>query len=155
MIASWQEISDKPTQVVEKQRLYFVKKGLCSQGYGLPSGTYSCESWTVKKAECQGIEVFELWCWRRLLRSLWQQGDQTSQTSHGNQTPKIYNRQTDRHTHTQRTESRYNPKNLSLFIRVFIILPEALKVKVAQAVRLCNVMDYTVHVFSRPGYWNG
>ena len=27
-----------------------------------------CESWTIKKAECQGIDIFELWCWRRLLR---------------------------------------------------------------------------------------
>ena len=33
--------------------------------------TYGCESWTVKKAECQGIDAFELWCWRRLLRVLW------------------------------------------------------------------------------------
>ena len=30
-----------------------------------------CESWTVKKAECQRIDVFELWCWRRLLRVPW------------------------------------------------------------------------------------
>ena len=29
---------------------------------------YGCESWTVKKAECQRIDAFELWCWRRLLR---------------------------------------------------------------------------------------
>ena len=32
---------------------------------------YGCESWTVKKAECQGIDAFELWCWRRLLRVPW------------------------------------------------------------------------------------
>ena len=32
---------------------------------------YGCESWTVKKAECQRIEAFELWCWRRLLRVPW------------------------------------------------------------------------------------
>ena len=32
---------------------------------------YGCESWTVKKAECQRIDAFELWCWRRLLRVLW------------------------------------------------------------------------------------
>ena len=32
---------------------------------------YGCESWIVKKAECRGIEVFELWCWRRLLRVPW------------------------------------------------------------------------------------
>ena len=29
---------------------------------------YGCESWTVKKAECQRIDAFELWCWKRLLR---------------------------------------------------------------------------------------
>ena len=32
---------------------------------------YGCESWTVKKAECQRIDAFELWCWRRLLRAPW------------------------------------------------------------------------------------
>jgi len=31
-----------------------------------PMVTYGCESWTVKKAECQRIDAFELWCWRRL-----------------------------------------------------------------------------------------
>ena len=36
-----------------------------------PVVMYGCESWTVKKAECQGIDAFELWCWRRLLRALW------------------------------------------------------------------------------------
>ena len=34
-----------------------------------PVVMYGCESWTVKKAECQRIEAFELWCWRRLLDS--------------------------------------------------------------------------------------
>ena len=33
-----------------------------------PVVMYGCESWTIKKAEGQGIDVFELWCWRRLLR---------------------------------------------------------------------------------------
>ena len=33
-----------------------------------PVVRYGCESWTVKKAECQRIDAFELWCWRRLLR---------------------------------------------------------------------------------------
>ena len=36
-----------------------------------PVVMYGCESWTVKKAECQRIEAFELWCWRRLLRVPW------------------------------------------------------------------------------------
>ena len=32
---------------------------------------YGCESWTIKKAECQRIDALELWCWRRLLRVPW------------------------------------------------------------------------------------
>ena len=36
-----------------------------------PVVMYGCESWTVKKAECQRIDAFELWCWRRLLRAPW------------------------------------------------------------------------------------
>ena len=35
-----------------------------------PVVMYGCESWTVKKAECQRIDAFELWCWRRLLSPL-------------------------------------------------------------------------------------
>ena len=37
----------------------------------LPVVMYGCESWTVKKAERQRIDAFELWCWRRLLRVRW------------------------------------------------------------------------------------
>ena len=36
-----------------------------------PLVIYGCESWTIKKAECQSIDAFELWCWRRLLRVSW------------------------------------------------------------------------------------
>ena len=36
-----------------------------------PIVMYGCESWTIKKAECQIIGIFELWCWRRLLRVPW------------------------------------------------------------------------------------
>ena len=43
-----------------------------------PVVIYGCESWTVKKAERRRIDAFELWCWRRLLRVLGLQGDQTS-----------------------------------------------------------------------------
>ena len=44
-----------------------------------PVVMYGCESWTMKKAEHQRIDAFELWCWRRLL-TLGLQGDQTSQS---------------------------------------------------------------------------
>ena len=36
-----------------------------------PVVMYGCESWTIKKAKCQRIDAFELWCWRRLLRVRW------------------------------------------------------------------------------------
>ena len=56
---------------------------LKSRGFALPTMaclvkamvfpliTYGCESWTIKKAEHQRIDAFELWCWRRLLRVPW------------------------------------------------------------------------------------
>ena len=43
-----------------------------------PVVMYGCESWTVKKAEHQRIDVFELWCWRRCLRVPWTEGNPTS-----------------------------------------------------------------------------
>ena len=41
------------------------------RGMVFPVVMYGCESWTIKKAECRGIDAFELWCWRRLLRVPW------------------------------------------------------------------------------------
>ena len=41
-----------------------------------PVVMYGCESWTIKKAEHQRMDAFELWCWRKLLESLGLQGDQ-------------------------------------------------------------------------------
>ena len=43
-----------------------------------PVVVYECESWTIKKAEHQRIDAFELWCWRRLLRVPWTARDPTS-----------------------------------------------------------------------------
>ena len=43
----------------------------CVKAIVFPVVMYGCESWTVKKAECQKIDAFKLWCWRRLLRSPW------------------------------------------------------------------------------------
>ena len=36
-----------------------------------PADIYGCENWTIKKVECQRIDAFKLWCWRRLLRVPW------------------------------------------------------------------------------------
>ena len=41
------------------------------KGMVFPVVMYRCESWNIKKAECQRIDAFELWCWRRLLRVPW------------------------------------------------------------------------------------
>ena len=50
----------------------FADKGLSSQSYGFSSSHICvCESWTIKKAEHQRTDAFELWCWRRLLRVHW------------------------------------------------------------------------------------
>ena len=43
-----------------------------------PVVIYGCDSWTIKKTECQIIDVFELWCWRRLLRVPWTAGEPNS-----------------------------------------------------------------------------
>ena len=46
-------------------------KVLIVQAMVFPVFMYGCESWTIKKAECQRIDAFELWCWSRLLRVPW------------------------------------------------------------------------------------
>ena len=50
-----------------------------------PVVMYGCESWTVKKAECQRIDAFELWCWRRLLRVPWTARRSNQSHSEGDQ----------------------------------------------------------------------
>ena len=48
-----------------------VNKGPSNQAMVFPVVMYGCENWTIKKAESQRIDAFELWCWRRLLRVPW------------------------------------------------------------------------------------
>ena len=64
MLAPWKKSYDQLRQHNKKQRHYFANNGLSSQGYGFSVVMYGCESWTIKKAECQRIDAFELWCWR-------------------------------------------------------------------------------------------
>ena len=71
MLAPWKKSYDKPKQHTKKQKHYSPNKGQSSQSYGFPVVLYGCESWTIKKAECQRIDAFELWCWRTLLRVPW------------------------------------------------------------------------------------
>ena len=67
----WKESYDQPRQHIQKQRHYFAKKVCLVKAMVFPVVMYGCESWTIKKAERQRIDVFELWCWRRLLRVPW------------------------------------------------------------------------------------
>ena len=78
MLPPWKKRYDQPRQNIKTQRHYFANKGQSSQSYSFTVVMYGYESWTIKKAECWRIDAFELWCWRRLLRVLRLQGDQTS-----------------------------------------------------------------------------
>ena len=62
---------DKSTRCIKKQRYHFANKGPYSQSNGFSSDMYGSESWTIKKAERRRTDVFEVWCWRRLLRVPW------------------------------------------------------------------------------------
>ena len=71
MLAFWKKRYDKTRQHIKNQRHYSAEKGLYSQSMVFPVVMYGCESWTIKKAEQQRIDAFDLWCWRRLLRVPW------------------------------------------------------------------------------------
>ena len=60
-----------PRQHIKEQRHYFATKVCLVKAMVFPVVMYRCESWTIKKAESWRIDVFELWCWRRLLRVPW------------------------------------------------------------------------------------
>ena len=68
MLTPCKKSNDQPRQHIKKQRHYFANKGLSSESYVFPVVMYGCENWTIKKAECQRIDAFELWCWRRFSR---------------------------------------------------------------------------------------
>ena len=60
MLPPWKESYDQPRQYIKKQRHYFANKGLSIKAMVFPVVMYGCESWTIKKAECQRTDVFEL-----------------------------------------------------------------------------------------------
>ena len=70
MFALWKESYDKPRQHIIKQRHYLADEVQLVIAMVLVV-LYGCEGWTIKKAERQRIDAFELWCWRRLLRVPW------------------------------------------------------------------------------------
>ena len=72
MLIPWKESYDQPRQHIIKSRDITLSTKVCLVKVMIfPVVMYGCESWTVKKAEPSRIDVFELWCWRRLLRVPW------------------------------------------------------------------------------------
>ena len=71
MLAPPKKSYDQPRQRIKKQRHCFADKIRLVKAMGFPVVRYGCESWTTKKAECQRIDAFELWCWRKPLRMPW------------------------------------------------------------------------------------
>ena len=57
--------------ILKSRDITLLPKNSLVKAMVFPVVMYGCENWTIKKAECQSIEAFELWCWRRLLRVSW------------------------------------------------------------------------------------
>ena len=57
--------------ILKRKDITLPTKVRLAKAMVFPVAMYGCESWTVKKAERQRIDAFELWCWRRLLRLPW------------------------------------------------------------------------------------
>ena len=57
--------------ILKSRDITFSTKVHLNKAMVFPIVMYRCESWTIKKVECRGIDAFELWCWRRLLRIPW------------------------------------------------------------------------------------
>ena len=57
--------------ILKSRDITLPTKGHLVKAMVFPVVMYGCESWTLKKAECQRIDAFEMWCWRRLLRVPW------------------------------------------------------------------------------------
>ena len=57
--------------ILKRRDITLPTKVCLVKAMAFPVVMYGCESWTLQKAECQRIDTFELWCWRRLLRVPW------------------------------------------------------------------------------------
>ena len=62
MLTPWKKSYDQPRQHIKKQDITFLTKVCLVKAMVLPVVMYGCESWTIKKAEHQIIDAFELWC---------------------------------------------------------------------------------------------
>jgi len=57
--------------ILKSRDITLLTKDQIVKAMVFPVVMYGCESWTIKEAECQRIDAFELWCWRRILRVSW------------------------------------------------------------------------------------
>ena len=71
MLTPWKKSYDQPKQHNESRDITSLTKVSIVNAMVFPVVMYGCESWTIKKAECQRIDAFELWCWKRLLKVPW------------------------------------------------------------------------------------
>jgi len=71
MLTPWKETYDHLDSIFKGRDIALPKKVRLVKAMVFPVVMYGCESWTVKKAECQRIDAFELWWWRRLFRVPW------------------------------------------------------------------------------------
>ena len=71
MLTPWKESYDQPRQHIRSRDITLSTKVHLVKGMVFPVVIYGCESWIIKKAECQRMDAFEQWCWRRLLRIPW------------------------------------------------------------------------------------
>ena len=71
MLTPWKKSYDQPRQHIKSRDITLPTKVHLVKAIVFPVVMYGCESWTIKKAECQGIDASELWWWRRLLRVTW------------------------------------------------------------------------------------
>ena len=71
MLTPWKKSYDHLDSIFKSRDITLSTKVHLVKAMVFPVVVYGCESWTVKKAECQGIDAFELWYWRRLLRVPW------------------------------------------------------------------------------------
>ena len=71
MLAPWKKAMTNLDSILKSRDITLLTKVHLVKAMLFPVVMYRCESLTIKKAKCQRIDVFELWCWRRLLRVPW------------------------------------------------------------------------------------
>ena len=68
MLAPWKKSYEQPNSILKSRDVILPTEVHLVKAMVFPAVTYGCESWTIKKAECQRTDAIDLWCWRRLLR---------------------------------------------------------------------------------------